>query len=153
MNPPLRTREDMHALRKGLLDGTIDCIATDHAPHSTDEKAAPYAEAPFGIVGLETALPVLITELISTDLISLNRLIELLTVRPAEILSLPCGELIEGGLADLTMIDLELTKQVDPKKFYSKGKNTPYTGKELQGWPVLTIVAGKIVMKDGVVHD
>lgn len=153
MNPPLRTREDMLALRKGLLDGTIDCIATDHAPHHKDEKAAPYTEAPFGIVGLETALPVLITELVNTELVSLNRLIELLTVKPAQILSLPCGELIEGGLADLTMIDLELTKQVEPENFYSKGRNTPYAGKELQGWPIMTMVSGKIVMKDGVVHD
>jgi dihydroorotase len=153
MNPPLRTREDMEALRRGLQDGSIDCIATDHAPHHEDEKSAPYTEAPFGIVGLETALPVMITELVSKGMLSLNRLIELMTVRPARILDLPCGELIPGGLADLTMIDLNLTKEVEPKSFYSKGKNTPFAGRVLRGWPVLTVVDGRIVMKDGVVHD
>lgn len=152
MNPPLRTHEDVEALRKALQDGTIDCIATDHAPHHRDEKAQGYREAPFGIVGLETALPLMVTELVLTNVISLTRLVQLMSTNPARILDLECGEIIPQGLADLTLIDLDTTRQVDSSRFYSLGHNTPFEGKRLRGWPVMTMVGGKIVMKDGVVH-
>ncbi|KAF0196601.1 MAG: dihydroorotase [Bacillota bacterium] len=151
MNPPLRTHEDVAALRKALQDGTIDCIATDHAPHHSDEKAQGYNEAPFGIVGLETALPLMVTELVLTNVISLTRLVQLMSANPARILDLECGEIIPQGLADLTLIDLDTTRQVNSSRFYSLGHNTPFDGKNLRGWPVMTMVSGKIVMKDGVV--
>ena len=152
MNPPLRTREDVDALLKALQDGTIDCIATDHAPHHRDEKAQGYREAPFGIVGLETALPLMVTELVLKNVVSLARLIQLMSTNPARIMGLECGEIMPQGLADLTLIDLDITRQVDSSRFYSLGHNTPFNGKALKGWPVLTMVNGKIVMKDGVVH-
>jgi len=153
MNPPLRTEADVEALRTALQEGYIDCIATDHAPHHRDEKALPYAEAPFGIVGLETALPLLMTELVEPGVISLAALVTLLSTRPAKIFGLPVGALIIGGTADFTLIDPKLTRTVEPDKFYSLGRNTPFGGRELTGWPVLTMVAGKIVMRDGVVYD
>jgi dihydroorotase len=152
MNPPLRTQEDMDALRAGLLDGTVDCIATDHAPHHADEKNDGYSKAPFGIVGLETALPVLMTDLVETGLIPLPRLIQLMTASPAAILGIPCGGLFPGALADLTLVDTSLKKVVDVERFYSKSTCTPYAARELSGWPVLTVVSGKAVMKEGVVH-
>lgn len=152
MNPPLRTHEDVAALHKALKDGTIDCIATDHAPHHRDEKAQDYNVAPFGIVGLETALPLMMTELVHTDIISLTHLIKLMSTNPARILGLECGEIIPQGLADLTLIDLDTTRPVDSSSFYSLGQNTPFNGRPLKGWPTMTMVNGKIVMKDGVVH-
>jgi len=152
MNPPLRTHEDVQALRQALTDGVIDCIASDHAPHHRDEKAAAYKEAPFGIVGLETALPLMYTELVSSGLISIATLVKLMSTNPANILNLNVGELKVGGLANLTLIDTHEERKVASHKFYSLGTNTPFEGRLLQGWPVLTIAAGKIVMKDGVVH-
>lgn len=153
MNPPLRTREDVEALRKALREGLIDCIATDHAPHHSSEKGLPYSQAPFGIVGLETAFPLLYTELVESQVLTLSQLVDLMSARPARILGLPHGELRIGGLADLTLLDLSLVKEVDPSKFYSLGKNTPFAGLSLNGWPVMTLVNGKIVMRDGVVND
>ncbi|HSL94144.1 MAG TPA: dihydroorotase [Bacillota bacterium] len=152
MNPPLRTHKDMEALRAGLLDRTVDCIATDHAPHHADEKNEAYAKAPFGIVGLETAWPVLMTELVATGLLPLPRLVELMTSSPAKVFGVPCGGLVAGAVADLTLVDPGLTRAVDVEKFYSKSTCTPYIGRELHGWPVLTVVNGKIVMKEGVVY-
>lgn len=153
MNPPLRTREDVEALRQALKDGYIDCIATDHAPHHASEKAAHYEQAPFGIVGLETALPLLITELVLEGVVDLPTLVSLMTARPAHIVNIPHGQIVRHGLADLTLIDLSLTKEVNPESFYSLGRNTPFAGRALTGWPVLTMVNGKIVMKDGVVFE
>lgn len=152
MNPPLRTREDVEALREGLIDGTVDCIATDHAPHHADEKRTAFTNAPFGIVGLETALPVLVTELVEPGLLPLARLVELMSSSPAAILDIPCGGLVAGAVADLTLVDLRLSRAVTAEKFYSKSSNTPYLGRELRGWPVLTVVEGRIVMKEGVVY-
>ena len=152
MNPPLRTQDDVAELRKALQDGTIDCIATDHAPHHSDEKAQGYNEAPFGIVGLETALPLMITELVLTGVISLPRLVQLMSTTPGWILGLESGEIIPQGLADLTLIDMDTPRQVDSSRFYSLGHNTPFEGKHLRGWPTMTMVSGKIVMKDGVVY-
>lgn len=148
MNPPLRSEEDRQALLEGLLDGTIDFIATDHAPHSASEKDQDMTKAPFGIVGLETAFPLLYTHLVQTGKMTLTQLVENMTKKPAEVFRLPYGELSEDAVADITVIDLEKTETIDVESFYSKGKNTPFDGWEVSGLPVLTIAAGKIVYKD-----
>lgn len=148
MNPPLRSAADRDALIAGLLDGTIDIIVTDHAPHTEVEKARNLSEAPFGIVGLETAFPLLYTRLVMPGIFSLAQLIDWMTERPAALFHLPWGTLQEGRAADLTVLDLEKKRTVDPGLFYSKGKNTPFTGWNLQGWPVLTIVGGQIVFEE-----
>ncbi|WP_134684546.1 dihydroorotase [Brevibacillus migulae] len=145
MNPPLRSREDRAALIAGLKDGTIDIIATDHAPHTAEEKANGLARAPFGIVGLETAFPLLYTHLVLTGELTLVELVEKMTRKPAEIFGLPYGRLEEGAPADLTVIDLDEEKEIDPAAFASKGKNTPFAGWRCKGWPTLTMTAGKIV--------
>ncbi|GIN61458.1 dihydroorotase [Robertmurraya siralis] len=144
MNPPLRSKADREALIAGLLDGTIDFIATDHAPHTAEEKGEGMALAPFGIVGLETAFPLLYTYLVKEGIITLKELIDYLTVKPAETFALPFGRLEVGKAADITLIDLEYQDKVTPEKFLSKGRNTPFTGWECAGWPQLTIVGGKI---------
>ena len=149
MNPPLRSREDRAALIAGLKDGTIDMIATDHAPHTAEEKANGLARAPFGIVGLETAFPLLYTNLVETGELSLKTLVELLTVKPAKAFGLPYGRLEVGAPADLTVIDLETEKNIDPTTFASKGTNTPFSGWACKGWPILTLVDGKIVHQEG----
>ncbi|USG67612.1 dihydroorotase [Brevibacillus ruminantium] len=148
MNPPLRSRADRAALIEGLLDGTIDMIATDHAPHTAEEKAAGLERAPFGIVGLETAFPLLYTHLVLTGEITLQRLLELLTVKPADSFGLPYGRLEIGSPADLTVIDLETEKAIDPDNFASKGKNTPFAGWKCKGWPVITLVGGRVVYNE-----
>jgi len=153
MNPPLRTAEDIAALRLALKDQVIDCLATDHAPHHRDEKALPYTEAPFGIVGLETALPLMMSELVLPGLLGLPELVLLMSTNPANILGLPRGELVVGGLADFTLLDETLIQTVKPARFYSLGKNSPFAGRTLCGWPVMTMVNGNIVMKDGVVNE
>ncbi|GIO06474.1 dihydroorotase [Brevibacillus reuszeri] len=149
MNPPLRSREDRAALIAGLKDGTIDMIATDHAPHTTEEKANGINRAPFGIVGLETAFPLLYTHLVQTGELTLKTLVELLTIKPAAAFGLPYGRLEVGAPADLTVIDLETEKTIDPTTFASKGTNTPFTGWACKGWPIMTLVDGKIVHQEG----
>ncbi|MDR1998038.1 MAG: dihydroorotase [Candidatus Margulisbacteria bacterium] len=144
MNPPLRTEADRQALLAALQDGTIDIIATDHAPHTLDNKRVEFNLAAFGIVGLETALPLLYTHLVKTRKIPLTRLIELMSVNPAKIFALDKGTLRPGSCADITVIDPELTKPVDKTKFYSKGRNTPFDGWPLCGWPDMTIVGGQV---------
>jgi dihydroorotase len=151
MNPPLRSKADQEALIEGLLDGTIDFIATDHAPHTNAEKAEGFELAPFGIVGLETAFPLLYTHLVETKIISLKQLVDFLTVKPAAAFGLPYGEIKVGAVADLILIDLEEKKEINPSEFLSKGKNTPFAGWSCKGWPVLTIVEGKIVWEKGCV--
>ncbi|MED4784484.1 dihydroorotase [Brevibacillus choshinensis] len=148
MNPPLRSREDRAALIAGLMDGTIDMIATDHAPHSAEEKANGINRAPFGIVGSETAFPLLYTHFVQTGELTLKELIELLTIKPAAAFGLPYGRLEVGAVADLTVIDLETERTIDPTTFASKGTNTPFTGWACKGWPILTLVDGKIVHQD-----
>ncbi|MBY0051208.1 dihydroorotase [Brevibacillus agri] len=148
MNPPLRSREDRAALIAGLKDGTIDMIATDHAPHTQEEKANGMARAPFGIVGLETAFPLLYTHLVQTGELTLQRLVELLTVQPAKAFGLPYGRLEVGAVADVTVIDLATEKTIDPTTFASKGTNTPFAGRACKGWPILTLVDGKIVHQE-----
>lgn len=144
MNPPLRGKEDHAALIEGLLDGTIDMIATDHAPHTAEEKAQGIERAPFGITGFETAFPLLYTNLVKKGVITLEQLIQFLTEKPADTFGLEAGRLKEGRAADITIIDLEQEEEIDPTTFLSKGKNTPFAGWKCQGWPVMTIVGGKI---------
>lgn len=148
MNPPLRSKEDRDALLEGLLDGTLDFVATDHAPHAADEKAVGILKAPFGIVGLETAFPLLYTHLVKKDIMSLQDLLAAFTNKPAEVFGLPYGTLEEGKVADITLVDLDKQITINRNDFYSKSKNTPFDGWEVQGIPTLTIAAGKIVYKD-----
>ncbi|MBC1501380.1 dihydroorotase [Listeria weihenstephanensis] len=150
MNPPLRAKEDHAALLEGLLDGTIDFIATDHAPHSAEEKNVPMEKAMFGIVGLETAFPLLYTQFVKTGEWTLKQLIDWMTVKPAECFNLPYGVLEIGGIADVTVIDLEKEAKIDPENFASKGRNTPFTGWDCVGWPVATFAAGTLVFEEGV---
>src|SRR5699024_3188970 len=145
MNPPLRSKADRDALMEGLLDGTIDFIATDHAPHAADEKAQGMLKAPFGIVGLETAFPLLYTHLVKTDKMTLQQLVERMTMKTAAVFGLAYGVLQEDAIADLTLIDVDRTETIDKATFYSKGKNTPFHGWEVSGVPVTTIMEGNVV--------
>ncbi len=145
MNPPLRGREDRDALIEGLLDGTIDFIATDHAPHTEEEKAWKMTEAPFGIVGLETAFPLLYTHFIQSGKMALKQLIDYLTIKPCKTFNLPYGKIEVGSIADLAVLDVEKEEEIDSTTFLSKGKNTPFNGWNCKGWNVLTIANGKIV--------
>ncbi|ULL17561.1 dihydroorotase [Paenibacillus sp. H1-7] len=148
MNPPLRTPRDVQACIEGLLDGTIDIIVTDHAPHSEEEKARGVDLAPFGIVGFETAFPLLYTKFVATGEWTLQFLIDKMTSLPAQVFGLPWGTLEVGKEADLTMIDLETEKEVNPAEFASKGRNTPFTGWKLKGWPTWTMAGGKVVWSE-----
>lgn len=148
MNPPLRSKEDRDALIEGLLDGTIDCIATDHAPHAADEKAQPMTKAPFGIVGSETAFPLLYTHFVKNGDWSLQQLVDYLTIKPAQIFDLPYGILEEGKTADLTLIDLEEEREIKAEDFHSKASNTPFIGYKVYGNPVLTMVGGEVAFKE-----
>ena len=148
VNPPLRTRQDVEAIIAGLKDGTIDAIATDHAPHSAQEKAKPLAEAPSGMVGLETSLGATLTALYHTGEMDLSDILKKMTFNPACILGIPKGRLSLGGEADFTIFDPNETWTVDPEQFSSKGRNTPFAGRELTGKVKYTIVGGKIVYED-----
>ena len=143
MSPPLRSAEDREAIIEGLKDGTIDCIATDHAPHHIDNKNCEFDIAAFGIVGLETAIGLAVTELVEKDIISYERMIELFSVNPARILNLDLGHLSKGAIADITVFDPEREWEVDPLQFKSKSRNTPFAGYKLKGAPVGVIVDGK----------
>jgi dihydroorotase len=147
MNPPLRGAEDRQALIEGLLDGTIDFIATDHAPHTAEEKAVSMERAPFGIVGLETAFPLLYTHFVESEKLTLKQLVDFLTKKPAETFQLPYGTLEVGSIADLAVLDLNREQEINPEEFVSKGKNTPFAGWKCKGWPVLTLVEGKMAWK------
>ena len=145
VNPPLRTRKDVEAIKRGLKDGTIDCIATDHAPHSIEEKEVEFDFAPPGMVGLETALGLVITELINKKILSWTQAIAKMTFNPARILNLKGGRIKKNSLADITIIDPKASWIVDPSKFQSKSKNSPFGGRKLQGKVFCTIVDGKVV--------
>jgi dihydroorotase len=147
MNPPLRTQADVDAVLEALADGTVDAIVTDHAPHHADEKALEFDLAPFGIVGLETSVPLACDRLLHTGKVSLQRLIELMSLNPARILRLDAGDLSDGAVGNVTVLDLERTAKVDKSTFASKSRNTPFDGWELEGWPAYTIVAGEIVWR------
>lgn len=145
MNPPLRSAADKQALLEGVQDGTIDVIATDHAPHSAEEKARGLKGSAMGVVGLETAFPVLYTKLVKTGVISLERLVQMMSVRPREIFGLAGGKIEPGAPADLCLIDPERVFTVEPDKFKSKGRATPFAGMQLQGVNLLTLRRGEIV--------
>ena len=147
MNPPLRSEEDRRAVVDGLRDGTIDCIATDHAPHTVDDKKVEFDQAAFGIVGLETAVSLCLDRLVRPGLLTLEQLVRALSSAPARVLSLPGGTLAAGAPGDVTLLDLERRVKVDPARFESKGRNTPFAGWTLRGGPVMTIVAGRVVWK------
>ena len=148
MNPPLRSEPDRQAVLGGLQDGTIDCIATDHAPHAVDDKKVEYDQAAFGIVGLETAVALCLDRLVAPGLVSLPQLVALLSTNPARVLSLPGGTLSPGSPGDVTVLDLGRKRQVDPTRFESRSRNTPFGGLILQGWPAMTIVGGRVAWKD-----
>lgn len=148
MNPPLRSKKDVEACIQALEDGTIDIVVTDHAPHSAEEKAKGMQLAPFGIVGFETAFPLLYTKFVATGRWSLQMLVNRMTSDPAKVFGLNSGKLEVGAPADITVVDLEKEKEVDPEQFASKGRNTPFTGWKLKGWPTATVVQGTVVWSE-----
>jgi dihydroorotase len=150
MNPPLREEADRQAMIDGLRDGSIDVIATDHAPHHSDEKALEFDRAPFGIVGLETAVPLCMDRLVHAGVISLSRLVELLSTNPARVLNLPGGTIKEGEPADLTVLAPDRDVTIRASQLVSKSKNTPFDGWTLKGAVAATIVGGKVVYTNGV---
>ncbi len=145
MNPPLRTAADVEALQAAVKDGTIDVIATDHAPHHYDEKEREFADAPNGIIGLETALAVNLTWLVHSGIVALPLLVERMSCAPARLFKLPGGTLRKGAIADVTVFDPDAVWTVDATKFASKGRNTPYAGRELRGLVALTVVDGRVI--------
>ena len=145
MSPPLRTQKDVDAIIQGLKDGTIDAIATDHAPHSVEEKALPYNDAPNGIIGLETSLAVTLTFLYHSGKLEMEEIINLMSTRPAKILNLEAGLLKAGRIADIVIFDPDEEWTVDSAKFKSKARNTPYDAMELRGKIKYTISRGNIV--------
>jgi dihydroorotase len=147
MYPPLRAASDVKAMLKGLSDGTIDCIATDHAPHTRLEKEMPFEEAANGVIGMETAVSLAWEFLIRRKIVSVSRLVELFSTNPDRILKLGRGTLKEGAIADITVIDPDCEIIVDIKKFRSKSRNCPFQGWRLQGAPVMTIVRGRIIFR------
>lgn len=153
MNPPLRETADRDAMLQGIADGSVDVIATDHAPHHYDEKHVEFDRAPFGITGLETCVSLCFDRLVHPGLITVNRLIELLSVNPARILRVPGGSIAEGELADLTILAPDLMVTVEAKSMKSKSKNTPFDGWTLRGGVAATIVGGRAVYVNGQVGD
>lgn len=145
VNPPLRTAADVAAVREGLADGTLDVLATDHAPHHYDEKEQAFDDAPFGMVGLETALGIALTELVGKGLLTLDQLVDRMSCAPARAFRLPGGTLAEGSPADVTVIDPDAAWTVDPERFLSRSRNTPFAGWNLVGQAALTIVGGRVV--------
>ena len=144
MNPPLRTWQDVQAIKEGLRDGTIDVIATDHAPHATQEKQQEFTEAPFGIVGLETALPLTLA-LVEEGVLTLESAVEKLATAPARAFSLDAGTLAIGAQADVTIFDPHSPWEVDPARFRSKSRNTPFAGWKVKGRVTTTLVSGRVV--------
>ena len=151
MNPPLREAADRDAMLQGIVDGSVDVIATDHAPHHYDEKHVEFDQAPFGITGLETCVSLCFDRLVHSGHITLARLIELLSVHPARILQVPGGSITEGAVADLTLLAPDLNVVVDAKSMKSKSKNTPFDGWELRGGVAATIVGGRTVYSNPAV--
>jgi dihydroorotase len=145
--PPLRSGEDVERVLQAIYDGTVDAIATDHSPHHADEKELDFADAPFGIVGLETTVGLAIDRLIHGKIIGIAQLVRLLSTGPAEVFNLPGGSLREGEPADLTLLDLRKRWTVDAAAFRSKASNTPFAGRQLRGAPAATIVGGTIVWR------
>ncbi len=149
MNPPLRGEDDVAAVRKGLQEGVLDCIATDHAPHASTEKQCEWDAAAFGIVGLETLFPLTYAHLVEPGLLSLSRAVEMLTVNPAAVIGVGKGTLSEGADADVALFDLGTERPVEPARFKSRGRNTPFGGWRLKGWAVRTYVNGQLKYEYG----
>ncbi|EMF0058636.1 dihydroorotase [Enterococcus hirae] len=149
MNPPLRGKEDREALIEGLLDGTIDCIATDHAPHGLEEKSKSFLESPFGIVGSETAFQLIYTHFVETNRFTLEQVINWMATKPAEIFQLEAGTLTVGAPADIAVFDIEHSSTIDKKDFLSKGENTPFVGWNVKGETLGTFVDGKLAWHKG----
>ncbi|EOB3405068.1 dihydroorotase [Enterococcus hirae] len=149
MNPPLRGKEDREALIEGLLDGTIDCIATDHAPHGLEEKSKSFLESPFGIVGSETAFQLIYTHFVETNRFTLEQVINWMATKPAEIFQLEAGTLTVGAPADVAVFDIEHSSTIDKKDFLSKGENTPFVGWNVKGETLGTFVDGKLAWRKG----
>ncbi|MSO45046.1 MAG: dihydroorotase [Thermoleophilia bacterium] len=147
MNPPLRAEEDRRALIEGLRDGTIDCVATDHAPHLADEKEVPFAEAPFGVIGLETAFAACHTELVRGGVMSLDDLVLRMSTNPARIFGLPVPTLVEGAVANLAVVDTAATDRVGDRPYESKSGNAAFVGRELTGRVVMTLAGGQDVYR------
>ena len=145
MNPPLREQEDVDALKRAIADGTVDCISTDHAPHTPTEKDVEFAEAPFGILGLETSLGLVLTELVEPGLITIEHAVKLMTSAPSDILGLEAGVLREGGPADIAIFDPKAEWVVDPARSASLSRNTPFGGKTLMGLVKTTLCDGEVV--------
>ena len=145
MNPPLRGEDDRQALLEGLRDGTIDAIASDHAPHHADEKLVEFDDAPFGVIGLETTVPLIMDRCVRAGVLTPARFVELLSLGPARILGIKKGTLEVGADADVTVIDPGLVRKVDVSQFQSKSRNCPFHGFSLSGWPVATVVGGRVV--------
>jgi dihydroorotase len=148
MNPPLREAADRDAMLDGIADGTVDVIATDHAPHHADEKLVEFDRAPFGIVGLETCVPLVFDRLVHTGRIGVKRAVELLSVNPARVFRLPGGSLAEGGVADVTILAPDTRVAIRAAQLRSKSKNTPFDGWELRGAVAATIVGGRVVYRN-----
>ena len=144
MNPPLRTRADVEALRAGVRDGTIDCIVSDHAPHGAETKAVEFSEASFGIVGLETTLPLIITELIETGVLSWSQAVAALTANPAGVLGVSSGTLAAGADADITIIDPGREWTIDVNAIRSRSRNSPFDGRKVKGVASCVLVAGEV---------
>ena len=144
-NPPLRSAAEVEAILQAIYDGTVDAIVSDHEPHHADEKEMDFSDAPFGIVGLETAVPLALDRLVHGRVIGLMQLVRLMSTRPAEIFNIPGGSLREGAPADITVLDLRALRSVDSASFQSRANNTPFSGMRLKGWPAATIVGGEIV--------
>jgi dihydroorotase len=151
MNPPLREAADRDEMVRGIVDGSVDVLATDHAPHHQDEKAVEFDRAPFGIVGLETAVSLTFDRLVHPGLISLRRFVELWSVNPARVLGVPGGSLAVGQPADISILAPDLGVTVEPGSFASKGRNTPFGGWTLRGGVAATIVGGAVVYRNPAV--
>lgn len=149
VNPPLRTQKDVQGIVAGLRDGTIDVIATDHAPHSVEEKTRPLSRAPSGMIGLETSLALALTQLYHTKKLDLPGIIRRMSTNPADILRLPRGHMSIGAIADLVIFDPDETWTVDPLLFASKARNTPFAGRTVKGRVKYTIARGEVIYQDG----
>lgn len=145
--PPLRTQSDADLLLEGLLDGTVDCLATDHAPHTQAEKEKDMLEAPFGIPSIEVAFPLMYTHFVKTGKISLEKVLDLFTAGCARVMDWEVPTLEAGAVADVVLLDLDNAKAVDPRAFKSKARFSPWAGEELYGWPTLTLVGGKVAFQ------
>lgn len=147
MNPPLRSRRDVQAVKEALRDGIADVISTDHAPHGEEEKDQSMLKAPFGIVGIENSFALSYTELVRTNYLTLSQLVEKMSVNPAKVLGIDKGNLAKGKVADVVIADIDREYAIDPENFFSKGKNTPFAGKKVYGEVVATILEGQVVYR------